>query len=160
MDRRIVVGIGNPARGDDGAGRAVAQRLRGMLPAGVAVEELDGEATALLAALDGAAAAYLIDACVSGEPAGTIRRFDLAAGRLPPTAAALSSHGIGLAEALELARALGQLPPRCILYAIAGETFETGAELSPAVKEAVGEAACRLRAELAESGEGECTKSF
>jgi len=33
--RRVVVGVGNPYRGDDGAGLAVAERLRGRLPDGV-----------------------------------------------------------------------------------------------------------------------------
>lgn len=154
MGKRIVIGIGNPARGDDAAGREVARRLRDT----VNVAEHIGEATALLALLDGAEAAYLIDACVSGEPAGTIRRFDLAEGRLPQTASAVSSHGIGLAEALELARALGQLPPRCIGYAIEGRSFETGARLSPPVVRAVAEVVRRLRAELAGITEAACTK--
>jgi hydrogenase maturation protease len=30
-----VIGVGNPERGDDGAGREVARRLRGRLPAGL-----------------------------------------------------------------------------------------------------------------------------
>jgi hydrogenase maturation protease len=154
--RRIVVGIGNPQRGDDAAGRAAAQLLSRTLPADVSVEESDGEATSLLAALDGVAAAFLIDACVSGASAGTIHRFDLADGRLPPAVSRVSSHGLGLAEALELARALGQLPARCIVYAIEGRSFEIGAELSRPASEAVGAVVRRLRAEL--SGESICTK--
>lgn len=154
--RRVVIGIGNPARGDDAAGRIAARQLRGTLPPDVAVVEIDGEATALLAALDGAAAAFLIDACMSGAPAGTIHRFDLAEGRLPPTACPISSHGLGFAEALELARALGGLPDRCILYAIEGQSFEPGAGLSRPVMRAVGAVVTRLCAELSETKE--CTK--
>jgi hydrogenase maturation protease len=150
--RRMVLGVGNPGRGDDAAGRAVVRRLEGLLPAGVEVIERDGEATALLAEINGAAAAFIVDACASGAPPGTIRRFDASTAPLPDLAFALSTHGFGLAAAIELARALGQLPPRCVVYAIEGDTFEAGAPLSPAVAKAVVEVARRLRAEIAEDG--------
>jgi hydrogenase maturation protease len=147
--KRIVIGIGNPDRGDDAAGRAVARRLRGLLPPSVAVREHNGEAAALLAMLDGAAVAVLIDACALGAPTGTVHRFDAAVAALPRAGFALSSHGIGAAEAIELARALGQLPPHCILYAIEGASFEQGAALSVPVSQAVAAVARRLRRELA-----------
>ena len=51
MAERLVVGIGNPDRGDDAVGRLVARALRGRVPADVRVVEQDGEATALLAEL-------------------------------------------------------------------------------------------------------------
>jgi hydrogenase maturation protease len=156
--RSIVIGIGNPERGDDGAGRSVARQLRGT----VETAEHEGEATALLSLLDGADTAFLVDACALGAPAGSIHRFDLAEGRLPRTAGPLSSHGLGLAEGLELARALGQLPPRCIVYAIEGQSFETGAPLSAPVAKAVAALVRRLRLELAAEraaqGEAGCTK--
>jgi len=148
--RCIVLGIGNPDRGDDGAGRAVAGRLRGTLPEGVFLAEVDGEATDLVALLESADTAYLVDACVSGAPAGTVHRIDLGSAPLPPGTFGLSTHGLGIAEAVELARALGPLPARCVVYAIEGALFETGAPLSPAVEKAVEEVAGRLRAELTE----------
>ena len=157
--RRIVIGIGNPERGDDAAGRETVRRLRATMPADVAIAEADGETTSLLALLDGAAATFWVDACASGAPAGTIRRFDLAEDRLPPTASAVSSHGIGLAEALELARVLGQLPARCVVYAIEGQSFAAGVGLSPAVERAVVEVVQRLCSELAKPMEAACTKS-
>ena len=153
--RRIVIGIGNGDRGDDAAGRAVARLLRGQLPADVALVEHDGETTGLIAQLDGAAAAVLVDACASGAPAGTVRRFDVAATSLPCAAFGLSSHGIGLAEAVELARMLGQLPSTCVVYAIEGASFALGAPLSPPVAAAVADVAARLRAEFAGSSEAE-----
>jgi hydrogenase maturation protease len=144
----VVIGIGNPDRGDDGAGRIVAQRLRGVLSETVGVGEQDGEATTLLAAIDGADVAVLIDACVSGGTAGTIHRFDVATAPLPQTAFSLSTHGLGLGEAVELARALGQLPRCCIVYAIEAGTAEAGVALSPAVANAVDQVVERVRAEI------------
>jgi hydrogenase maturation protease len=144
----IVVGIGNPDRGDDAAGSAVVQRLRGAFGRDIELAEENGETAALLARIERADAAYLVDACASGAPAGTIRRFDAAAAPLPHHTFALSTHGLGLAEAIELARALGQLPSCCIVYAIEGASFEAGVPLTPAVADAVADVAARLQAEI------------
>jgi len=146
--RAIVIGIGNPDRGDDGAGPAVVRWLRGKLPADIEIRAHDGEPASLLACLEGARAAWLIDASASGAAAGSVLRFDARAAPLPEQAFAVSTHGLGVAQALELARALGELPGCCIVYAIEGGTFEPGAPLSPAVAAAVAEVGERLRREL------------
>lgn len=146
--RRIVLGVGNPDRGDDAAGRKVARLLRWMLPHDVEVAEHGGEATDLLARLEGVAVAFLVDACASDASAGTVRRFDVGEAPLPQRVFGVSTHGFGLAEAIELARALGRLPPRCIVYAIEGASFEAGAPLSPAVAAVVADVARRLLAEI------------
>lgn len=148
--RRLVIGIGNPDRGDDAIGRTVARRLRGMLPETIEILERDGEAASLLAELDGTTAAVLIDACLADPTAapGTIYRFDANAGPLPHDTFALSTHGLGLAEAVEFARALGQLPARCIVYAVAAESFEAGGALSPAVASTIGDVVERIRADI------------
>ncbi|CCJ06295.1 hydrogenase maturation protease [Methylocystis sp. SC2] len=145
--RILVLCIGNPDRGDDAAGRAVARALRASA-ADVEIIEEEGEATRILARLEGADAAYIVDACVSGAEPGDIRRFDVGASPLPRAAFGASTHGFGLAEALELARALGALPPRCVVYAIEGGTFDAGAPMSPAVAAAVDIVAGRLRRDM------------
>ncbi len=149
--RTIVVGIGNIERGDDGAGRAVARLLRHMLPDSVRIVEQDGEATALLTALEGAIAAYLIDACVSNAPPGTVHRIDANSAPLPQASSDLSTHGFGLAAAIELARTLGKLPPRTIVYAIEAESFDVGAPLSESVAPATVIVADRIRSEIEET---------
>jgi len=118
------------------------------LPPAVEVSEHDGEVTSLLAAIESAAAVYLIDACASRAMPGTVHRFDVAASPLPHETFGLSSHGLGLAEAIELARALGQLPPCCIVYAIDVAAVEAGGAVSPAVSAAIEETCERLRREL------------
>jgi len=144
----LVIGIGNPDRGDDAAGRAVARRLRGMLPPAIKVDEHDGEAAGLLARLEGTETAYLIDACTSSAPAGTVQRFDVGAMPLPQEAFAVSTHGLGLAEAVELGRALGQLPSRCVVYAIELGSTAPGDLLSPPVAAAIDDVAERVCAEI------------
>ena len=153
---RIVLGIGNPNRGDDAAGPIAARLLRDLLSEGagtayehgVKVIEHDGEAASLLTALDGVSEAFMIDACVSGGPSGMIQRFDVSNKTLPQGRFGLSTHNLGLADVIELGRALGQLPSRCIIYAIEGSMFEDDAPLSPEVAAAVGEVVSRLRSEI------------
>ena len=148
--RCIVFGIGNPDRGDDAAGPAAARQLREVLPPSIEIIEHGGEATALFAQMDGAGSVLLIDACVSGAQPGTIHRFDASAAPVPDVALRLSTHGYGLAMAIELARTLGQLPRQCIIYAIEGASFEMGAPLSLPVAAGVAEVVGRVRAEMAD----------
>lgn len=144
---RIVLGIGNPQRGDDGVGWQVARLVGQQRLAAVEIGELEGEPASVLACLERVSAAWIVDACHSGDPAGTIYRFDVRQAPLPH-AGAVSTHDMGLAEAIELGRALEQLPARCIVYSVAGHTFEAGSELSPPVTRAVAIVAARIIAEL------------
>ena len=146
--RQFFIGVGNPDRGDDAAGRAVAQTLAGELPGDIEVLQLSGEATELVSQLQGTEAVILADASSSGAPSGTVRRFDGVAGPLPRELFAVSTHGVGVAEAIELARALGDLPAVCIVYAIEAIRFGAGEPLSAPVAAAVSEVAVRVQAEF------------
>lgn len=155
----ILLGIGNTDRGDDGAGRILARLLRDRAPAGVEIVEHDGEATSMLELLEGRRAAVIVDACRSGRPAGTVERFDLNEAPLPAAGFGLSTHGLGVDVALELARSLGKLPSFCVVYAIEGQSFETGATLSPAVAAAVHDIASKIVLDLTScQGSASCTR--
>jgi hydrogenase maturation protease len=112
------------------------------------VVEHAGESMSLLDCLSGADRAYVIDACMTGGPPGTISRFDVATAALPHVTFGCSTHGMGLAHAVELARALGRLPQRCVVYAIDGRNFEIGAPLSPEIATAAEKVANLIRSEL------------
>lgn len=143
-----VIGIGNDYRRDDAAGRSVARRLKTWAPPGAEILEETGEGTALLEAWRGAEDVFLIDAVQSGAPPGTLHRIDVSTEPLPASLFRHSTHAFGIAEAVELARVLHQLPPRLIIYGIEGERFDTGVGLSPAVEKAVAEVVARLREEI------------
>jgi hydrogenase maturation protease len=145
-----VVCVGNPWRGDDSAGLAVARRLKGELPEGVELAEREGEPTALIDAWEGADSLWLVDAVSSGADAGTIHRLDASERELPAELFRASTHHVGLAEAVELARALERLPPTTVVYGIEGGSFELGAELTPAVAVAAERVAAAVREEVAE----------
>lgn len=129
----LIIGIGNTLRGDDGVGLCVVRQLVTRLPAGVSVLESNGEAAALLEAWTGATCVLLVDALESGAEPGTIRRIDATAGPLLLKSFRGSSHSLGIGEAVELGRALNQLPPQLVVYGIEGCNFEQGAGLSGAV---------------------------
>ena len=149
--RRRVVGIGNEFRGDDGAGLVVARLVRSLIPCGIDVVEQTGECGALLEAWRDADFVVLVDAVQSGAPAGTVYRLDATQNPLPHGYFRHSTHDLGVADAVELGRALHSLPQRLVLYGIEGESFEIGAGLSVAVSEVVGTVARRVADEFGQA---------
>jgi hydrogenase maturation protease len=144
----LIIGLGNQYRRDDAVGLVAARRLKEAVPEPVRVLEESGEATALMDAWQGADTVILIDALNSGAKPGTVRRLDAHAQSIPAGFFHYSTHAFGVAEAVELARALGQLPPRLIVYGIEGKTFEAGLGLSPEVEKAAQEVVERVLGDL------------
>lgn len=140
----LVVGIGNPDRGDDCFGPAVAQRLRGRVPSTVRILERSGDALTLIEDWNGIPSVILIDAVAAITQPGRIHRLDLTDSPLPIGFTPRSTHAFGVAETIELARSLGRLPRRLVAYLVEGEQFATGALLSPAVAGAAKEVAERI----------------
>ena len=137
MTRTLVIGIGNPDRGDDGAGLEVARRVRARGPQDTVVRECSGEASSLLEAWQGQSRVILVDASSGGGRPGLARRFEAHEEPLPTSLRNASTHSWGVAEAVEMARSLGQLPPCLVVYAIEGASFSPGRHLSAAVKRGV-----------------------
>jgi hydrogenase maturation protease len=123
-----VIGVGNPARGDDGIGAEVVRRL--------GAGTIAASPTQLLDLWEGADEVVVIDAARGGA-AGTIHRFEAGSVPLPTGVFATSTHSIGVADVIELARAINRLPGRLLVYGIEGADFSHGRPLSPSVEEAV-----------------------
>ena len=143
-----VIGIGSEWRGDDGVGLAVVRRLAGIVPNEVALCESDGEATRLLAAMDGRDAVLLVDAVVTGASPGTVHCWqwgDLASSLQTLRA---STHTLSVVDALALAEALGRGPAVVTIIAIEAQCFTIGEPLSSAVAGAVDAAVAVVRREL------------
>lgn len=149
----LVIGIGNEYRGDDAVGLEVARRIRVRCPKGVAVEEYSGDLTGLLDCWQSGDEVVLVDAVRSGAPPGTIVRFDALDGDLPgELTSPVSSHGMGVIDALALARALDRLPARLILYGIEGRAFEAGAHISAELADALDKTMQRIMLEISRRG--------
>jgi hydrogenase maturation protease len=119
----LVLGCGNPDRGDDAAGPLVAQRLREM---GIDARDHSGDALSLMDAWQDADEVLLVDAVVTGKRPGTVSVWDALAGPLVGQSRLGSSHAFGLAEAIALGRTLGNLPRSLTLYGIEAGRFELG----------------------------------
>ncbi|MCX4673688.1 hydrogenase maturation protease [Streptomyces sp. NBC_01381] len=140
--RIAVIGVGNEFRRDDGVGWVMIDRLRERaadrpLPPGALLATCDGDPARLIGLWEGADLAVVVDAA-HAHPAhpGRVHRLTLDAGELdrPRTT---SSHGLGLGEAVELARVLGRLPGRLVVYAVEGADTALGTGLSPSVEAVV-----------------------
>ncbi|HXJ86255.1 MAG TPA: hydrogenase maturation protease [Candidatus Binatia bacterium] len=138
----LIIACGNLNRADDAAGALVAERLRDL---GIAVRICDGAAPDLMEAWSAADNVIVVDCVVTGAPAGTVQIWD--ASRPLPLQRTDSTHGLGLAEAVELARAIGCLPARLRIYGIEGKNFDIGGAVSVEVKGGVSEAVKRIAAE-------------
>lgn len=139
-----VFAIGNRYRQDDGVGPWIAKQLR---EAGFAVLEVGDDLTRLVEGLAGADEAIVVEAVVSGHPAGTLHVLELSQKPLPSVFERFSSHAFGLAQAIELSRTLGSLPKHTIIYGIEGQRFGSGEELSPEVMDAARELVQRILAD-------------
>jgi hydrogenase maturation protease len=148
----LVIGVGNPDRGDDGAGVEVVRRLSGRLPPGVRAVELGGDMSRLLSLFPAARCAIIVDAMRSGEPTGTIARFNARETPLPVGAfCGTSSHAFDVASAIELGRSLGTLPERIVVVGIEGERVGLGSTRSAAVDAAIDRIVADLGNELISS---------
>lgn len=123
-DAAIIVGLGQDAAGDDGVGPAVA--------AACAARGLEARACAdaslVLGLLEAGRRVIVVDAVVGGGAPGTVLQLSLADVATGP--APLSSHGLGLVEAVMVAKTLG-------LPAVAGLVV-LGVVIEPPRREAFG----------------------
>jgi hydrogenase maturation protease len=136
----LVIGCGNRERGDDGVGPFVAEQLRKL---GISVEIQTGEALALIEAWRGCDDVVVVDAMVTGASAGTVCVWD-GGKQMPTGSSTASTHGLGVGEAIELARVLGRLPVRLQVYGIEAKSVDLGNELSPEVQCAAEEVVSRI----------------
>ncbi len=134
----LVVGVGNRDRGDDGAGPAVADRVRA---AGVRALVIEGDLSDLALRWRPDDRVVVVDAVRTGAEPGTVHRVPRELWEPPATPGASrapwSSHGVGVRDALGLAVLLDLLPASLEVVGVemAGDRLGTG--LSGPVREAV-----------------------
>ncbi len=110
-----VIGLGSPF-GDDQAGWRVIDLLHARGLSGIDLIALDRPGHSLINWLPDVDWLILVDAVSSDAPLGSVMRLDPT--RLDETPPSVGSHGLRLAEALQLAATLDCLPSRVDLYGI------------------------------------------
>ncbi len=141
-ERVLVAGLGSADRGDDGIGSAVAHQVaRAVAELGLpGVEVLEhAEPMGLLEAMLDRDLLVVVDAVRSGAAPGTVtaRRLGPQAleARMDPGSA--GTHGLGLAMALGLARALDRLPETTVVVGVEAAGIDRGQPLSAAARAAL-----------------------
>lgn len=146
--RVLVLALGNPDRGDDGVGAMVGRALVGRLPADVVLLARSGDLLSLIEDWAGFDALVCVDAAAPNGTPGRIHRIDPTIEALPADGSSLSSHALGLAEVIALARTLQAAPADIVVFAIEGYCFAAGAAVTHAVAIAAGVVADRVIAEV------------
>lgn len=144
MKPPLVIGIGNPTRGDDRAGLEVVRTLERLVPWGHyrSVHQLTPE---LAEEIAGAREVIFVDASVEARVL-TIAPVD-------PSATPSDSHALTPGSLLGLAERIhGTLPARALAVGIPASDFGFSEELSLITSRWVREAVTRLTAHLA----GDC----
>jgi hydrogenase maturation protease len=126
----VVVGIGNPLRGDDGIGVHAVKYLKGRLPHDVTLVEGEVYSLDLLPYLEGRDQAIFIDGLDAKDDPGAVFRFNPrdVAQSLP--APSMSMHDFGLYDLITAAELLDQCPSRVTIIAVQVKSMEWGTELS------------------------------
>lgn len=130
----LIIGYGNPLRGDDAFGFVAAARI----PGAIALHQLLPE---LMEPISRADCVVFLDACADGEP-GEIRRRNIE----PGTGEAGFTHHITPESLLAGARALYGRAPQATLITVCGAHFELFDALSAPVQSALDVILLDLRA--------------
>jgi hydrogenase maturation protease len=132
---RLIIGYGNPLRGDDGVGWHVSKELAAHLQdSNIEILPSHQLAPELAEKISRSRLVLFIDATCEGSPGewtcNEIR---------PDCEAAVFSHVASPSGLLQLARSLyGDVPPAW-LFTVCGNSFGFGEDLSPAVRECLPE---------------------
>lgn len=150
-DRRaIVICIGNELIADDAVGFEVWNRLRDST---ARVEYCSVGGIDMLALLDGETDMIVVDAVQLGAPAGTVHVVEWH--KLPANSTAISAHGLGLRDAIEIGNILypEKMPARVTLVGIEGRCFNRTREfMTPDVAAAIDVAAAKVNGLLERTG--------
>ena len=131
-----IICIGSPF-GDDQFGAWAYEQLRPVIdPSAAQLLYLDRPGTRLIAELDGVDDLILIDAVKSGAAIGSVLRLE-GAEVFRHLARHTSTHGFGVADALQLAQQLGQLPQSMVLLGVEAGEGDAHAPLSSQMKESL-----------------------
>ena len=137
--RKLILGVGNSFRRDDGIGPAVIQALQNASKL-QSVDLLDGgtDGFSLLECIKEYDETLVVDAVDMGLAAGEIRMFSPAEAKLTIQADALSTHGFGMAEVIALMETLG-IETELHILGVQVKDISFGEEMSLEVSEKIPE---------------------
>lgn len=149
MTTTLVIGLGSPY-GDDQIGWMACDQLNmdlGHLPT-VEFITCGRSGAEWLTKISHAGQVHIIDAMRSGERPGTVRKIDLHTDEWSEYPVKLSSHGINIKDALDIAQSLGELPENISIWGIELAQCDYEKSLSEAVKKALPVLLANIKSEI------------
>jgi len=137
MTETLVLGLGNLVHADDGVGvhaiAALQQDAR--VPPGVVLLDGGTQGLGLLHHMSGVRRLLVIDAIDTGEPPGTVMRFEGKSLQGLPGKA--SVHQLGFADLMVALQLLGDSPGEVVVFGVQPQSTEWSAELTETVANAL-----------------------
>ncbi len=136
----LILGLGNPLRGDDGVGTAVISALQTFnLPPNVDLVDGGTSGLEIVLLLKAYRRVIVVDAADVGKRPGEWVCFEGETAILPHNQSGMNGtlHGAGFAEALALAEALGMLPQELLIFGVQPQRVDWVEGLSDGVETAV-----------------------
>lgn len=133
----VIVGIGNPYRGDDAAGWAVIDGLMEKVGSGIKLVKLRGDIAELIDIFAQYKTVYLVDACRINASKGAWQRIDAQKQSIIEANPQTSTHGFSVSQAISLAKNLDQFPNKLILYLISGDNYTICDRVSSSVHKSI-----------------------
>jgi len=146
-----VVGVGNTLARDEGVGPVAVERLKAEpLPARVVLLDAGTDLLAAMTEFVDAGHVILIDAMRAGGAPGTIYRLTLEEleERVQAGTSNLSAHGLGVVEAVSLARVAGMRVPPTVVFGVEPGEVALGEGLSSPVEVAMKRLIAAVRQEI------------
>jgi hydrogenase maturation protease len=134
----LILGLGNPLRGDDGLGPRVVEELRRCgLPGGVTAVDGGIGGLGLLDYLEEWERVLIVDVAEIGLRPGEFVRFAPSEVRLRERGDGFSIHNAGLREAIALGTAMGRKLAKIVIFGLQPAEIDWRQGLSPAVEAAI-----------------------
>lgn len=120
--RKVLIGVGNRDRSDDGIGPLVADLVEGATASVVTIVR-EGDLAVLPLLWEDDDDVVIIDACRCPGAVGSVHQVDPDA---LESGTSLSTHGMNVTDAVHLARRLGLTPRRLRVFGVVGQSFDHG----------------------------------
>lgn len=141
----LIVGVGS-AHGDDQAGWRLVDTLIARNRTSAQLRKVSSPHE-LIDWLEGCECLHVVDAC---DRRTDLLRLDISSGCIPVAieTRSSSSHQVGVGTVVELAKSLGLLPQRALLWAIPGESFAPHGDIGDGCQKEVENCAGLIEKEL------------
>ncbi|MCF7826719.1 MAG: hydrogenase maturation protease [Candidatus Marinimicrobia bacterium] len=137
MTALTVIGVGSRLRGDDAIGPLVIEALAEQTDSQLELVDAGSDALGILEYFEGRDHVLVVDACRMGCKAGYVEAIDPAQVDLILQKDPLSLHGLGLSEAIKMAKSLNLLPHDLKIIGIEPESIQFNGSLSAPVQRAL-----------------------